>query len=239
MPTKTVVGHFSKSEFFSVLPPGFYIFMVIYSCYIVKCNVHSSHQSLFNIIISLAQKINSNFTLLLFILFASYLLGSISRALPVRWAEHSFPRFHCKFPYPDRLNEVLNTLQVYGFSTKLNLKKIIDLSQGVPMHLFNYWKDFICIVTPEGFEFYQTFETRSRFFAGIIWAALFGIIGGLYIIIITWNNRHGVGLPLLILSFILYITFGANFRRVRAQEAQALLMIYLAYFHKELSTTKQ
>jgi len=227
MPAKTIVGHFSKSEFLSVLPPGFYIFMVIYSCYIVDFSVDPSQQSLFTIIALLADQINLQLTLLLFILFASYLLGSICRALPVRWAEHTIPFFHCHFPYPDKLNKVLNTLQ------KCGLQRIIDLSHGVPMHMFNYWKDFVCLVTPDGFEFYQTFETRSRLFAGIIWAAWSGIIGGLYLIIRTWNFPHGVGFPLFCLSFILFITFGANFRRVRAQEAKALLMIYLAYFQKK------
>ena len=129
-----------------------------------------------------------------------------------------------------QLNKAMAALREPG------LKKNIGISKGIPMFVFNYWKDFVCISSPEGFEFYQTFETRSRMFAGMIFAGLVGILGSLLIIYLTRNYSCEVGLTLFLFSLALYITFGANFRRVRTQEAQVLLMIYLAYFqynHKQ------
>lgn len=249
MPDKTIIGHFSKGEFFSVLPPGFYIFLIFCFCWMFYHHPDTSQKSLLTIIDSLRDEQLKSlfFPLLLFILFASYIFGSISRALPVSRIEqtfplcqnkfpyftfsrcefpyplHAVPPFHCHFPYPDKLSDAVTTLEKQG------LKQNIDLNKGVPPSVFNYWKDFVCIASPQGFEFYQTFETRSRMFAGMIFAGLVGIFGSLLIIYLTWNYSREVGLTLLFFSLALYITFGVNFRRVRAQEAQVLLMIYLAY----------
>ena len=100
MPAKAVVGHFSKNDFFSVLPPGFYIFIIFYFSWGFYHNPGTSQQSLFALINTLATEINSLFSpLLLLIIFASYIFGSISRALPVSWIEQTFPLFRKKFPY--------------------------------------------------------------------------------------------------------------------------------------------
>jgi len=222
---KDFLGQFSKSDFFSVLPAGFYIFIVIYSCLTLDFVGTTSPASLFDIFDSLATLMYQQPAYIIFILFASYMLGSIFRALPVRWAEKTIPPFSADFPYPNLLREVLDTLNNNIEATKHTESKLPHWKGNLPMHVFNYWKDALCVNSIEGFEYYQTFETRVRFFCGIIWASWFGIIGSLYIIIRLSDITHNIGLPLFFLSLVLILTFGSNFRRVRKQEAKALLLI--------------
>jgi hypothetical protein len=226
---KDVLSQFSKSEFFSVLPPGFYIFVIIYSCLVLDLGGTTSPKSLFDVFDLLANLIYQQPAYIIFILFASYMLGSIFRALPVRWAEKSIPPFNVGFPYSNFLHEVLGTLNDNIDATKHIESKLPHWKGNLSDHVFNYWKDALCVNSIEGFEYYQTFETRVRFFCGMIWASWFGIIGSLYIIIRLSDITHNIGLPLFLLSLILIITFGSNFRRVRKQEAKALLLIFSAY----------
>ena len=107
------------------------------------------------------------------------------------------------------------------------------------MHVFNYWKDILCVNSIEGFIYYQTFETRVRLFAGYYWASWSGIIGGCYIMLKEQTISHDIGFPLFLISLVLIITFGSNFRRVRRQEARALLLIYSAYMQKKNEKTNK
>lgn len=231
---KNIIGQFSKSDFFSVLPPGFYIFLVTYSCVALNFIETQAEPKLtiLTVFELLFTQIHKQPIILIFILFACYMLGSIFRALPVYWAEKTIPPFCANFPYPDILCEVIETLNTNQSTTIHNISKMPNLKNGVPMHVFNYWKDVLCVNSPEGFEYYQSFETRVRFFSGIIWASWSGIFGALYIILRETNLFHAIGLPLLFLSLVLLITYGANFRRIRRQEARALLLIFSAYLQK-------
>lgn len=231
------LGQFSKSDFFSVLPAGLYIFIVIYSCFPLIFNLIfggiSSPASLVDIFDSLATLINQQPAYIFFILFACYMLGSIFRAFPVRWAESSVPPWKkSEFPYPDILREVIDTLKKYSDATKHTESKLPHLEDELPMHVFNYWKDALCVNSIEGFDYYQTFETRVRFFCGMIWASWVGITLSVITIICYIRSPNivlTIGLPLLVLSVVLILAYGLNFRRVRRQEARALLLIYSAY----------
>jgi hypothetical protein len=229
---KSFLGQFSRSDFFAVLPPGFYIFVVVYSCAALDFIESSKDRTIWKVIESLTDQIQQRPLFLIFILFACYMLGSIFRALPVYWAERSIPPFRADFPYPEILKEVMEVLNMNNDATKHDISKMPSLKDGVPMHVFNYWKDVLCVNSIEGFEYYQTFEIRVRFFSGIIWASWSGIFGGLYVMLREGDFIHNVGLPVLSLSLILLITFGSNFRRVRRQESRALLLIYSAYLQK-------
>jgi hypothetical protein len=103
------------------------------------------------------------------------------------------------------------------------------------MYVYNYWKDALCLSTPTGFEYYQTFETRVRFFTGMIWAGLVGIFAALAILVRCQMLFQPVGILLLELSLILFITFSANFRRVRRQEVRALFLIFGAHLQNKTS----
>jgi len=126
----------------------------------------------------------------------------------------------------DELNNSHNMIQHDVSKMPINIDKV---SMGV----FNYWKSMICINSPEGFEYYQTFEMRVRLMSGIICAAWCGIIGALYIFISTLSIFHGIGLPLFLVSFTLLMIFGLNIHRVRLQEARELLLIYSAYVQQK------
>lgn len=238
MPAGSLIGQFTKSDFLSVLPPGFYIFTTVYSCYVVNFQYFSPAESLWTIIDSLANQLRQQPVMLIFLLFACYLLGSVFRALPVYWVEKTIPPFHAGFPYPNVLTEVVEILNKNDSATKHDRTKTPDLSGGIPMHVFNYWKDVLCLNTTEGFEYYQTFEIRVRLFAGIIWAGWTGILGSLYIVLHSGHFSHPVGAPLFVLSSILIATFGTNFRRVRRQEARSLALIYIAYLQKSGGTVQ-
>ncbi len=229
---KNILSQFSRGEFFSVLPPGFYIFLVTYSCAALDVIEKPQEQTVLKIFQTLANQIYKQPVFLIFILFACYMLGSIFRALPVYWAEKSIPPFSTDFPYPTVLNEVIEVLNNNHDLTKHDKSKMPSLKDGVPMHVYNYWKDILCVSSSEGFQYYQTFETRARLFSGIIWASWSGILGGLYMILREREISHSVGLPILLISLILLATFGSNFRRVRRQESRALLLIYSAYLQK-------
>jgi hypothetical protein len=66
-----------------VLPPGFNIFTVTYSCYAVSSNGTAPPNSLGDIFTALSDVLHNKPVLLLFMLFACYLFGSIFRTLPV------------------------------------------------------------------------------------------------------------------------------------------------------------
>ena len=235
MPTESIINQFSKSDFFGVLPPGFYSFVAVYSWYsvqfITKPSIEPkpSVESLWGILTKLSGAVQEKPATLVFILFASYLIGSVFRAIPVYWAERLIPPFTKDFPYPITLIEVLATLNAYPETTKHDINKMPKVDKGVPMHIFNYWKDVLCLRSPEGFAYYQTFETRVRFFAGMIWAGLIGSLSGGYLILRFLDLKHPTGLPLFLLSSILLIIFSSNFRRVRRQEARSLVTIFTAY----------
>lgn len=232
MPARTIVGQFSKSEFFSVLPPGFYTFIVVFSCYAVSAPQGARPSTLWMIFDALSAKIYSNPVLLIFVLFACYLFGSIFRTLPVYWAEMTVRFRNPNFPYSNVLSDALVELGSHAKATKHDSKKLPDLTQGVPMNVFNYWKNLLCLQSPEGFEYYQTFETRVRFFGGMIWSAWFGILGSIYIFIVAVRSSWPIGAAILTISLVVLASFGLNFRRVRTQEAKALLLIFTAHMQR-------
>lgn len=227
-----ILNKFSKGEFFSVLPPGFYIFIVVYSCAYIDFTTSTKNSTLWDNLVLLARQLKDQPVFLIFVLFASYMLGSIFRALPVSWAERTIPPYTSRFPYPEILKDVIDTLNKYQYSTMHDQAKMISYGKEIPMHVFNYWKDVLCVNSIEGFSFYQTFETRVRLFSGIIWSSWAGIVGSVYIFARA-KDLNSIGISLFIISLVLIVTFGSNFRRVRRQEARALLLIYTAYIQSK------
>ena len=86
MSEKSLFGHFNRSDFFAVLPPGFFAFTAVYSCLAIDFGAQGPSPSLWSLLEALATQLQQRPMLLIFLLFACYLLGSAFRALPVNWA---------------------------------------------------------------------------------------------------------------------------------------------------------
>ena len=74
---KSFLGQFSRSDFFAVLPPGFYVFVVAYSCAALEFIESSKERTILKVIELLANHIQQQPIFFIFILFACYMLGSI------------------------------------------------------------------------------------------------------------------------------------------------------------------
>lgn len=234
---KTLVNRLNLSDLFAVIVPGFYtliVFYVVYSTNKTLINPSSDSEKVKNfwdILDGLSLIIYEKPSSLLFILFSAYLIGSVFRAIPVRWTERLIPPFTCKFPYPTMLKNVLNTLKRKEKSIKQNISNLPNLSKGLPKDVYNYWKYLICMRAPEAFQLYQTFENRSRFFAGMILSGLAGTLVGCLMFLVD-NIQYQINTPLTILSATILVVFGSNFRRIRLQETRALFLMYIGYLQE-------
>jgi hypothetical protein len=218
MPTGPIISQFNRSEFFATLPSGFYVFFILYSFYEICIN--GTQLCFSQMVYKLASQTKDQPVLLVFIIFACYLIGSIFRALPVQWIENStiifvpiknaikaisdilnpktekeeVPRKFYKFPYPDILDKMLINIEDSKKQTFIERipESIRKLDEKAKMAVFNYWKAAICLQDIESFSYYQTFETRVRFFSSLICAGWLGIILSLFIYYIDCynNNKH-------------------------------------------------
>ena len=68
-----------------------------------------------------------------------------------------------------------------------------------------------------------------RFFTGMLWAGWIGVFCSVYIVVNCWMLTHKAGVTMFALALVILLTFGLNFRRVRRQEARALLLLFVAY----------
>lgn len=225
------------SDVSAVFAPGFYIFFnafIIYSASYVPYSLNIGNQvppSFWDILATFSKDVYTKPSSLFFIIFASYLFGIILRAIPVRWTEKIIPPFHSKFPYPDILNKLLETLKESKKSTKHDNNLLPSLSKELPMHVFNYWKYVLCMRAPDVFQFYQSFENRSRFFAGMILASLFGTASGIVMFFVS-SMTPRIYMPFIVLSASILFIFGINFRRIRRQEARALFIMFIAFLQE-------
>lgn len=232
MPVEKIVSQFNKGDLFAVLSPGFVIFTFVYAVY----RTDKTTASLWAVLQVLAEQLQQRPAWIVFVLFAAYLLGSLLRAVPVWWAERLSPPFRMsRFPYPDVLKEVVATVKNHYKAAGLDETRLPDLGDGVPMHIYNYWKNALCLGTASGFDYYQTFEMRVRFFTGMIWAGWIGLLCSLAVFIHCWAATHVVGWTMLLLALLLLLTFGVNFRRVRRQESRALLLLFITYLQQQQS----
>ncbi len=220
MATDSLLDRINKVDFFAVLPPGFYSVLLL--GFLLKFPQNAT--TMIEALSPIAFVLKENPVYLIFLLFAAYLFGSIIRALKVKWAEKVSPPFRSDFPYQDELKIALETLKK-SQAIKVDTTKFPDLSGGVSEDVFNYWKDVLCAKSDKAFDYYESFETRARFSAGMVWAGVVGMIASLSMLF----RCVTVGWQLLVLSLVVYIAFGFHLRRVRKQEAKALLFLYVAH----------
>lgn len=230
---KNSIGRITSVEFFAAMPPGLFIFIVAFIAFSDDLPLEN-RRSLLDYFLSLSKILHQYPAAILFMLFAAYIFGSIIRSMPVHWAEIVATFRGSEFPYPDVLKKMLDQMKNEATASHLN-PDLLPTLQGVSSHTFNYWKDMLCIRAPEAFSFYQTFEARSRFFTGMFWAGLVGLVSSLImsIKIITQQYPITPAIHLLFLSVPLIIAFGWQIRRVREQEARLLLALFVAFIQQE------
>jgi hypothetical protein len=222
-----------KIDFFAVFPAGFYVFVVLFIDYQAFLSPDAFlGKSIWSPVLNLAETVGSKPINLALILFVCYLLGSSLRALPVKWVERLTPPFRLEFPYPDRLKKVLKELASNRKASDFDPERPPIITNDVEMSVFNYWKDTLCIGTHDAFAYYQTFEARTRFFAGMFWSGCIGTVGGTAVLFHRCVSDFPDKYIPLVLSVILVAVFGGQFRRVREQEAGVLVTLFAVHMQK-------
>lgn len=213
-------------EFFAAIPPGFFIFIVSFVC-LVNGTAAATSLSLWEHLLFLSTKIKENPPVIIFVLFAAYLLGSIIRSMPVQWAEAVASFGRSRFPFGPKLRGMLREIKDECAATNLRPESLPTVEK-LSSSTFNYWKDFLCARAPEAFLYYQSFEARSRFYTGMFWAGAVGIIGGGVTVLRSYMANLSLipGTQLCVVSLCLCLAFGTQLRRVREQEARVLLTLF-------------
>lgn len=134
---------------------------------------------------SIPAMIEENWPLTLMgIVFATYVVGSIPRAMSVNTADlickslfHRFQRYSWDrqlirddFPYKHSLTNTLDSLKSRG------LCKSQSFPETDAHTAYNHWKVTICNKSSNGFAFTQFLEAKTRLFAGMFWAGAFGLL---------------------------------------------------------------
>lgn len=222
-----------KIDFFAVLPAGFFVFVVLFIDYQAFLSPDAFlGKSIWNPVLNLAEAVGSKPVTLALILFVCYLLGSSLRAFPVKWVERITPPFRIEFPYPEKLNNVIKELASNCKACDFELERSPIINNNVEMTVFNYWKDTLCIGAHDAFAYYQTFEARTRFFAGMFWSGCIGIVGGTAVLFFRGVSELPDKYIPFVLSVILVAIFGGQFRRVRVQEARVLITLFAVHMQK-------
>lgn len=234
-----MLNRIGKVDFFAVLPAGFYVFVVFLIVFgLATSPTTGTTISIWKPISDLVATAVGKPVTLVLVLFGSYLIGSSLRAFPVKWAEKATPPFRLEFPYPLELQRVISELEKQKEASGFNPNKSLSISDDLKMSVFNYWKDKLCMKSPDGFSYYQSFEARTRYFAGMFWAGCIGVIGGLIIIFQIPNGSLDQKFGVLVLSIMIMVVFGGQFRRVREQEARVLVSLF-AVLQQDCVTSQQ
>ena len=227
MPFQTTIGRMTSVEFFAAMPPGLFSFLVFYAC-LASGLEGKSPPSIWGYLMVLSDALKQSPPMIFIVVFGAYLFGSIIRSMPVQWAESITSRGRSNFPYPSILCGMIDQIAAERRASGLHPEHLPNVGV-LSTSTFNYWKDCVCIREPQAFVFYQSFEARSRFFAGMFWAGALGFAGSIYMAV-RWHVQGGSYLPaiqLLVLSLSLILAFGLQLHRVREQEARVLLTLFV------------
>lgn len=234
MPTQNIISRIGKVNFFAVLPAGFFMFISLFLTFQRIVDNENSLRFIWDNIIAFA----SGPVAIILTLFIAYILGSTIQINSVYYTEFlTPPKFFQKdtFPYPEVLEKNLERLNQLTDATK-HKKRKTPVIKGLPksdiVMAFNYWKDVLSMECPGAFDYYQSHEAQTRFYAGIFISSLVGFVCSVIILIRAGMILYYPGLVLLITSLILLITIGGQFRIVRQKEALVLLFQYIAYLQK-------
>lgn len=136
-----------------------------------------------------------------------------------------------KFPFPDMLTKTYAKLRARPALFKprhlYRAKQVARTTEDV----FNGWKAELCMGSEQGFAYYDTFETRVRFTASMVWAGMGGVL--LSLIPFYCCKCHLLASWMCAISAVMYCTFGIYLRNLREHEVRALFFLYLAMTPKK------
>lgn len=234
MTVETGLKRVSSVDFFASLPAGFYTFLVLFT--VLGASAEATQGSLWNRMEPLLGEVERHPALGILILFASYLLGSILRTPPVGTAERLVAWRRERFPYATSLLGDISILREEAAAAGIDPTRLVTLQGGLSRVVFNYWKDVLAVRAPGALQYYEGFEARSRFFAGMFWAGVGGLVVSFWMLMPMTSFPFLSAIQLLVASAALAGTFGAGLRRVRRQEAGVLLALYCALRQEDAST---
>ncbi len=208
----------------------------------------NKNHGIWNAINQLITKTSKEPTSLLLIIFSAYLLGSIFRALPVSLSEYDSLLGNLKFPYGEKIKKLIKDVgDNDGVSQvkKKHLPVVEDLGKLIPpekdytlLAIYNYWKDVICISSPEGFAYYQEFEARTRFFSGMFFSGLFGIMIVFLALFelkspfgwenISWENFSPLSVVIFIISVIMLLY--VKYKKININRYLSILFYFLIFY---------
>ena len=218
-----------KLDYFSVFPAGFYVLLLV----AILISNDGPNKTLWEELRTLSVTIYENPMDLIIVLFASYLFGSIFRALPVEWADTlSRPFNNEKFPYSKDLLNSIKLLKDNRESAGISIDNLPNTEIDISSNIYNYWKNSICLNAPEAFEHYLTYEARVRFFASMFFSGLFGIIVGYILLAQVSILEYSAAWQIIAFSSFILLVFGLELRRVRRQESKLLLMLFISYLQR-------
>jgi hypothetical protein len=236
MAVKTIVSKIGKIDFFAVLPSGTYTFLSLYLLLGLDHKQRDISESAWSSLEPLVHLTHDKPSVIILILFSAYVLGSILRAVPVSKSESFICDNKNEFPYGKEVKEMFDSIKTHHQLTYVETGLIPDLTNGLPKHVYNCWKDMVCVCSPEGFAYFQEFEARTRFFAGMFLAGCIGIVCAPLTSLVVGSILYEPALYMFIVSVIITLLYGRNLQHVRMQEVTTLAGLFLAYVQDSKSS---
>lgn len=223
-----MIERLGRVEFFATLPAGFFLLLALVLAASPVVDPDGRSWSAWAVIHRIAvDEVEGHASLILLILFATYLLGSLVRSLPVSIVDRLTPPFRRGFPPIDVVREALAELSQHKKATRFTAAHAPKVGSTLPTTVFNHWKNWLCVLNQDAFRYYQSFESRSRMFAGMAMAGAVGCVCALVILYRAGWSVPRIGVELLVASGALVLLFGGQFRRVRKQEAGVLVSLFV------------
>jgi hypothetical protein len=245
MPATTAISRVGRFEFFSIMTPGFHILVVL--VFLAHGFGDQGHATTaWQRLEPLVETVSANWPLAIVLLFSTYLLGSIPRAMSVSRLDEGWPKrigrifakretwtrrlYDDEFPYRGALQLTLNALKENKIAEGQSISR-----EGTSHTMFNFWKMVLCCNASEAFAYLQNLEERVRLFAGMIRAGVFGLLGTIALLIacvFSAETRNVWLVPtagLCAISLVMIVTFSRYLRPLRGWEVNHVFLAYVAH----------
>jgi hypothetical protein len=146
--------------------------------------------------------------------------GLYKTITPLVKAEKSSPPFNAQFPFEKQLASINTEFNKFPKVGNFDINNLPELN-GYNEHFYNYWKNTLCIVEPVGFHYYESYEIRSRFAAGMVWSGICGLVVCILSRLLYCASFEPY---IFISSLIIYISFAVLLKRACEQEVKVLFL---------------